>query len=419
MDAKRMDARLFSGEPRVLISRDALLHNASLIRRSVGKGVKVCAILKADAYGHGAAIVADTLSNFSTAQFEAPLVDALAVASIDEAERLPATILPVLILRPVENCFMGRQRSRIEQAVRKNWILTLCSAAAAQDVARIAASINRRAQVQVMLDTGMTRSGVLPEELAHVLETVQAHPTLRLISVMTHFASAEDLESGATQDQTRTLLAAIEPVRPLLTATGAGNITIHAANSAALFLSPQTHFDMVRPGLALYGLDPTLAPTAERLLKPALRWTAPLIQIHTAAAGTLVGYGQTWRAPQESRIGLIPVGYADGYSRSLSNQGMMMIHGQPCPVVGRVSMDLTTVDLTALPHAVVGDEVTILDSDPLSPASVYQIARLTGTIPYEILCGIGPRIHRVATEGARRTMGNESVMNDESINHDE
>jgi len=261
----------------------------------------------------------------------------------------------------------------------------------------------------------MTRSGVLPDELAHVLETVQSHPTLRLISVMTHFASAEDLQSGATGEQSALLNTTLEKVKPLLNANGAGRVSIHAANSAALFFSPQTHFDMVRPGLALYGLDPTLAPTAERLLKPALRWTAPLIQIHTAAAGTAVGYGQTWRAPRESKIGLIPVGYADGYPRSLSNQGTMMLHGHPCPVIGRVSMDLTTIDLTGIPHAVVGDEVTILDSDPLSPASAYQIAKLTGTIAYEILCGIGPRIHRVATQGTRQMTSSGSLINEEDL----
>src|SRR5438874_2088029 len=138
-----MDARLSLGEPRVLISRAALLHNASIVRKAAGPGVKICAMIKADAYGHGAEIVADTLANFSTRRYEAPLVDALAVASIDEAERLPATILPIYIFRPVENCFLGRQRSRIEQAIRNGWILTICSSAAAGDVARIAASIGK------------------------------------------------------------------------------------------------------------------------------------------------------------------------------------------------------------------------------------------------------------------------------------
>ena len=139
-----MDAKSSLGEPRVLVSRDALLHNASVLRRAVGANVKICAMIKADAYGHGADIVADTLANFSTKKYEAPLADALAVASIDEAERLPHTILPVYVFRPVENCFLGRQRSRIEQAIRNGWILTVCSGSAAQDVGQAPAAPSQR-----------------------------------------------------------------------------------------------------------------------------------------------------------------------------------------------------------------------------------------------------------------------------------
>lgn len=389
-----MDAKLSLGEPRVLISRDALLHNASVVRRTVGPGVRICAMVKADAYGHGADIVADTLANFSTRRYEAPLADALAVASIDEAERLPHTILPVYVLRPVENCFLGRQRSRIESAIRNNWVMTICSGSAADDVARIATSIGKRASVQVMVDTGMTRSGVTPDGLTAVVETINSRPSLRLMGLCTHFSCGEALDGAVTMQQLNLFTTAADAA----TANLGQRVSRHAANSAALFLRPETHLDMVRPGISLYGVDPTLTPSADRLLKPVLKWTAPLVQIQHVKAGTSVGYGQTWRAPRDTRIGLVPVGYADGYLRSLSNKGVMMVQGQSCPVVGRVSMDLTTIDLANVPHAVPGDEVTILDPDPLSPASVYELARLADTIPYEITCGIGPRIHRVPVE---------------------
>lgn len=389
-----MDAKLSLGEPRVLISRAALLHNASMVRRAVGLSVKICAMVKADAYGHGADIVADTLANFSTKKFEAPLVDALAVASIDEAERLPATILPVYVLRPVENCFLGRQRSRIEQAIRMGWVMTVCSSSAADDVARIATSIGKRASVQVMIDTGMTRSGVSPEELGDVLETVRGRTALRLVGMLTHFSCAEDAGGEVTGEQLALFNSTVEGFKELIPP----KVLRHAANSAAVFFRPEAHLDMVRPGIALYGVDPTLTPSHERALKPAMRWTAPLVQIHGVDAGQAVGYGQTWRAARETRVGVVPVGYADGYPRALSNKGVMVVQGQPCPVVGRVSMDLVTIDLGNAPHAVLGDEVTILDSDPLSPASVYEIARQAGTIPYEIMSGIGQRIHRVAVE---------------------
>jgi alanine racemase len=318
----------------------------------------------------------------------------LAVASIDEAERLPHTILPVYIFRPVENCFLGRQRSRIEQAIRNAWVMTVCSSSAADDVARIATSIGKRAVVQVMLDTGMTRSGVTAEDLADLIDTIQSHASIKLTGLCTHFTCAEDAGGAVTSEQLSSFVAAAGAVTPRLK----GKILLHAANSAALFLRPDAHLDMVRPGIALYGVDPSLTPTSERVLKPVMKWTAPLVQIHTIKAGATVGYGQTWKAQQDTRIGLVPIGYADGYPRSLSNRGVVMVQGQPCPVAGRVSMDLTTIDLTSAPQAILGDEVVILDSDPLSPASVYEMARLAGTIPYEITSGIGQRIHRVPIE---------------------
>jgi alanine racemase len=389
-----MDAKLSLGEPRVLVSRQALLHNASIVRKAVGPVVRICAMIKADAYGHGADIVADTLANFSTRKYEAPLVDALAVASIDEAERLPHTILPVYVFRPVENCVLGRQRSRIEQAIRNGWVMTICSGSAADDVARIATSIGKRAPVQIMLDTGMTRSGVTAEDLGDLVDTIQSHASLKLMGLCTHFACAEDVGGAMTNEQLGAFVAATGAVGPRIK----GKVLLHAANSAAVFLRPEAHLDMVRPGIALYGVDPSLAPSSERVLKPVMKWTAPLVQIHTIKAGATVGYGQTWRAQRDTRIGLVPIGYADGYPRSLSNRGMMMVQGQACPVAGRVSMDLTTIDLSKAPQAMLGDEVVILDSDPLSPASVYELAQLAGTIPYEITSGIGQRIHRVPIE---------------------
>jgi alanine racemase len=157
---------------------------------------------------------------------------------------------------------------------------------------------------------------------------------------------------------------------------------------------------MVRPGISLYGIDPTGRPSLDRALRPALKWTAPLIGVREIPAGVSVGYNQTWTAARTTRVGLVPVGYGDGYCRSFSNCGVMLLDGVPCPVIGRVSMDLTTIDLTNAEHATVGDEVTILDSDPLSACSVYELAKWADTIPYEIVTRIGPRIRRVAVEPA-------------------
>lgn len=387
-----MDAKHSLGEPRVLISRDALLHNAAVIRRAVGADVKICAIIKANAYGHGADLVADALSNFSSDSVEGPAADMLAVADLDEAGALAETRLPILIFRPVENAYLGRQRSRLEAAIHGGWTLTIASPAAADDVARIALACGKRANIHVMIDTGMSRAGIDVDDFARLIEKVQSLPFLRLASVSTHFACSEEPNHPFNAEQLRRFLAStdvlpnrLKPIR-------------HAANSGAIFLSPAAHLDMVRPGISLYGIDPTGRPTVDRPLQPVMKWTAPLVGVREVPAGATVGYGQTWTAPRASRVGLVPVGYADGYSREFSSRGVMLVGGKCATVVGRVSMDFTTIDVTDIPQAMIGDEVTILDSDPLSPASVYRLAEWAGTLPYEVFCRIGARVRRVAVD---------------------
>ena len=423
------------GEPRALISRRALLHNCRVVRSHLPLGTRVCAIIKADAYGHGAAIVADTLCNITDSAAGSAMhraVDALAVASLDEAAALPVSVggasaalnrgevdavdeinefedqssetdpgedalrkPQIIIFRPVENAFLGRHRAKLEEAVRRRWVLTLCSPEAADDLARIAESCGRRAEVQIMVDSGMTRTGVQTHALGELVQKVQGRPSLHLVAVGTHFASADEPENPFTIQQFARFSRAVESVLPTDSHAARG-VYRHAANSGAVFFSPSTPMDMVRPGLALLGVDPAGKPCLDRPLRPVLKWTAPLIGLKDVPAGETVGYGQTWRAGRPTRIGLLPVGYADGYSRSFSNKAVVLVHGRPAPVVGRISMDLTTIDLTEFPHAVIGDEVTLLDSDPLSPASIYKLAQWADTIPYEVFCRIGPRIRRVA-----------------------
>ncbi len=393
-----MDAKHSLGEPRVLISRSALLHNARLIRRVLGgdDGPRVCAIVKADAYGHGAALVADALCNFADGALGSagPAVDALAVATIDEAANLPALNVPVIVFRPVENAYLGRQRQKLEDAIRAGWVLTVCSAPAADDLARLAVTCGRRAMIQVMVDTGMTRAGVCPQHLDALLHRIDARPSLRLVGLCTHFSNAEEPGCAHTLDQFRRFRDHTDAY-----AAAAGpRVLRHAANSGAIFLAPQTRLDMVRPGISLYGVDPTCQPSFQRNLRPAMKWTAPLVGIRDVRQGTGVGYGQTWAASRDTRIGLVPVGYADGYARSFSNKAVVMLGGRPAPVVGRVSMDSITIDLADHAGASLGDEVTLLDNDPLSPASVYKLAEWDETIPYEIFCRIGPRVKRVGVD---------------------
>jgi alanine racemase len=174
----------------------------------------------------------------------------------------------------------------------------------------------------------------------------------------------------------------------------------HAANTGAIFHAPAAHLDCVRPGIGLYGIDPCQVPSMERPLRPVMRWTAPLIAVRDVAEGATIGYNQTHVVPCPTRIGLVPVGYADGYRRDFSNRAAMLVDNQLAPVLGRVSMDLTVINLASIPHARIGDQVTILDDDPISPVSIYALARWAHTIPYELLCGIGSRVKRVTWEPA-------------------
>ena len=398
-----MDAKHSQGQPRLLINRQALLHNASLLRRAIGSHVRICAIVKADAYGHGVDDVVDTLTNFSTDHAEAPMVDALAVASIDEADALPESKLPVLIFRPTENVFLGRERESIERAILAGWTLTVCTPSSATDVARVAMNLNKRALIQVMLDTGMNRSGVRCDRFDELVEAILRQPALKLVGLSTHFAGSEVCDNACTSEQLNRFHAITDGFVDAQQLAGR-SITRHVANSGGIFHARASHLDMVRPGISLYGIDPTGRPSLDRPLRPVMKWTAPLVGINELKSGEGVGYNGTWSAPRDSRIGLVPVGYADGYNRCFSNKSVMMVQGKPAPVVGRVSMDLTTIDLTDHPHAIVGDEVTVLDDDPLSPSSVYALARLADTIPYEIFCRIGPRIKRVAVEPLSRAM---------------
>jgi alanine racemase len=389
-----MDAKDALGEPTASISRSNLIHNAAVIRRAIGRAVKICAVVKANAYGHDASVVVDALANFSTNDFGVPSVDAFAVADLEEALALPVVPQPVLILRPVENAFVGRQKSRIETAIRSGWWLTVASPTAADDVARIATAIGKRAHLHIMVDTGMNRAGVSPDQLDTLLERIRDRSALRLAGLYTHFANAEDGDHPFNVEQLASFLDKTDTICD----GGNARITRHAANSGAIFLMPPSHLDMVRPGLSLYGIDPQNKPSIDRPLKPVLRWTAPLIGIRDVPRGQTIGYGQTWKAEKDTRVGLVPIGYADGYPRAFSNRAQMQLHDCPAPVLGRVSMDFTTIDLSKVPMSSIGDEVVVMDSDPLSVVSVYRLADWANTIPYEVITRIGPRVKRVAVD---------------------
>ncbi|HMO26212.1 MAG TPA: alanine racemase [Tepidisphaeraceae bacterium] len=384
-------ARHYRSEPRLLINRSSLLHNLALIRSCLAPTTRVCAMVKADAYGHSAGIVADTLANFLTDGEHARPVEHLAVATIEEALALPVHDKPIHVFRPLENIFIGRQQRIVRDAIVSGAILTLLTPAAAGDLARLAERVGRRANVQVMLDTGMTRCGCEPATFEALVERVMSLPSLRLHSVCTHLATADTPDDPFVSEQ----LARFRSATDTLASRG---VMRHAANSGGAMLFPDSHFDMVRPGISLYGIDATCEYTPARPLRPIAKWLAPIVAIHHVKAGTSVGYCRTFTAPDDTRIGVLPVGYADGYLRGNGNKGCVLVGDATCPVVGRVSMDLTTIDLANAPQAQIGDDAILMDDNPTSPASAYKLAEWMGSIPYEIFTRIGPRVKRVAIE---------------------
>jgi alanine racemase len=243
--------------------------------------------------------------------------------------------------------------------------------------------------------------------LPELLNRIESRDSLKIVGLCSHLASAASPSDPYMLDQLRRFQTATA-----FDSAWRNKITRHIASSGAIFSSSASHLDMVRPGIALFGIDPALHPSMNRPLKPAMKWTAPLLNIRDIPAGTGIGYDHSFIAPRPMRIGLVPVGYADGYLRAFSNQAVMMFDGIACPVVGQVSMDSTTIDLSRVIDAAPGDEITVLDNDPLSPCSVYELARHGQTVPYEIFTRIGPRIRRVAVEPANDAP--ETPIEDES-----
>ena len=377
------------GRPRLAVSGDALRHNLAALRAAAGPGVKVAAVVKADGYGHGAAGVADAL--FDPASSVAP-PDFLAVATLAEALELPCHDVPVMAMRPAECCYLGDNRREIEQAVRRGVWLSVVSVEAAGDVARVAERLGVRAGVQVMLDTGMNREMCCPRRFGGVVDAVLRRPALRLAGVGTHFTDGELGDDEPYNDeQLRLFHDALDPLIDRLPAS----VVRHAANTGGTLTGePCGEMTAVRCGLGVYGIDPSCRPV-RGVLRPAARLTAPLLLIRDVPAGAAAGYGRTWYAKRPTRVGLVPIGYADGYPRGLSNvPALVEVGGAMCDVAGRVSMDYVTVDLTPAPAARPGDEVTLVSDDPTAPHGVASLAARLGTIPYELLCNIGRRVAR-------------------------
>jgi alanine racemase len=254
-----------------------------------------------------------------------------------------------------------------------------------------------RQSIHVKIDTGMSRLGVTDGRFGELLAQCAQHPSIRVDGLATHFASADEPDPSPTEEQLARFIRCLDQAR----AMGADPQVIHAANSSAALRFPRTRFDLVRPGIVLYGALPSVHLVAH---DPGIR---PVLSLHTRVnalrevpAGTSVSYGGTVILARPSRIATIPVGYADGYPRSLSNRAQVIVRGRRAPVVGRVCMDLTMIDVTEVPGVEVGDPITLLGSEGAEAIRPEELAAWAGTIAYEILCGISKRVPRVYLEAS-------------------
>jgi alanine racemase len=360
---------------------DAVRHNLAALRRIVAPGVKVLGVVKADAYGHGLVPVARAL--------ESAGIDMLGVVMVEEgvALRQAGLALPILMMGTIP-------QDETEALLAHDLRPTVGDVETLDRLDRAARAAGKRAAAHLKVDTGMNRLGVRSEEAVALAERILGRPSLLLEGVYTHFACADTPGDRATREQ-------LKRFRAVLAELGQRGTTIpmiHAANSSALATMPETHFDMVRPGLALYGLLACRAPEGLDL-RPALSLKTRVAHLKPVPRGDSVSYGHTWRAERDSLLGVLPIGYADGYPRALSNKGQVRIgegaDAPLCPVVGHICMDATLVDLTGVPGVRVGLEATLIEARADSPLSAAAVARRADTIPYEILTGLGARVPRV------------------------
>jgi alanine racemase len=357
----------------------ALSHNAGEIRRLTGPGVQLCAVVKADAYGHGAVPVARHLVRCG--------VDVLAVASVEEASQLRDAGIPSKIL-----VFGDITAAESADAIRLGLTATLGSLDATRTLCEVV-SKNQRLPVHLKIDTGMRRIGFAPDELDRLAKLLDGSG-LVVAGAYSHLAHGDSPGHDSLDKQKAELLAACES----LSQAGISLPMRHLAGSAGLFSAPGTHLDMVRTGIALYGGLPHPSYASHVSLKPVMEVLTRVVLVRKVRAGDGIGYGHTWRAPRDSRIAVLPIGYGQGYLRSLSNRGYTMIRGRLAPVVGTISMDQTMIDVTAAGRVKPGDEVTLWGGQQPGTPDVMELAERAGTIGYELLTRVGNTIPRTYVE---------------------
>ncbi len=359
------------------VSLGAILSNYAHLKSLAG-GALVCPVVKADAYGHGAVRISQALeSDGGCALF--------AVGNLDEALELRAGGIASEILVLFGSSDFAHSGLMADNAFTP----VVSSLETLKGFAQTLSASRQPLGVHLEFDTGMARLGLDVGQAREAAKIIKNCPSMELRGVCTHFAKA-----GESDGFTALQLGRLKDILAVLREEGLSTGIVHAANSAALMSEPESIFNCVRTGIALYGIRPESWLDPEGKLTPALEWVSRIVQVREVAKGVPISYGGTFVTQRPSRIGAVPVGYADGYRRSLGNRAEVLAGGKRVPVVGRVCMDIIMLDLTDAPEAVEGGEVVLLGSRGGESIPAEELAALQSTIPYEILCAISRRVVR-------------------------
>lgn len=363
------------------IKMKALAKNYKFIRSKLNKKTKIAAVVKADAYGHGAVKIAKKLVGLGT--------EYLCVGSPEEGIELRNAGLevPILVLAEV-------LPAQYQSILAGDLIQTAASRETLFALNKFAAKNNKKIKIHLKCDTGMGRIGFLPEELFEVYKLALSLDNLKLEGIFSHLARADETEKEFSNKQLARFDCALNKIKksnfklPL----------IHIANSAAVIDLKATYLDLVRPGIILYGLLPSAELKEEAFLEPILEFKTKIVQLRELPPASTISYGSTYKTEASEKLAVLPIGYKDGYPRLLSNQGEVLIRGQRAPIRGKVCMGQTIVSVEEIENAAIGDEVVLIGKQGTAEITAAEIAKLASTISYEIVCNLDRNLKRIYLE---------------------
>lgn len=364
----------------VSISLDAITRNFQQIRQSIAPSTKILAVIKADAYGHGAIPVAQTLEHLGIFGF--------GVASVMEgiALREHHILCPILVMGPI-------LPQHLSEMIRHQLTPVISRAEIVQQLIERLSPRATPFPIHLKVDTGLHRLGFDPDQALSLLNGLSlSTPLIEIQGFLSHFADADNQDHTLTNVQIQTFLAFIDQAKQL----GVQPPIVHIANSAGILFHPTAHLGMVRPGLMLYGYAPRQENSPQSFtLEPVMQATTYVAHLRSLQPGEIVGYNALFRTRRPSQIAVLPVGYTHGFPRHLTGVGHVLIKGEQAPIIGKICMDMMMVDVTDIPHPSVGDEVMLLGKQGRREITAEDYAGWLKTIPYEVLCGIGGKANRI------------------------